>query len=92
LTTSVGALPLPPPPPTQISPTGGGISTTPAFTFNTVAGGTGYLLEVDDNVTGTKIQSVWYTPLQVDRSGTGIDSITLAVPLANRTRPDDGPA
>lgn len=72
----------PPPAPTQISPSGSGYSPTPAFTFNTIAGAVGYLIEVDNNGTATRTTSRWYAPAEVDPSSTGIGSITLPSSLA----------
>jgi FtsP/CotA-like multicopper oxidase with cupredoxin domain len=63
--------------PTPISPTGSGIGTTPAYTFNTVVGATGYRLYLVDYATQTPILTRWYLPTEVDPTSTGIGSITL---------------
>ncbi|MBK5274284.1 MAG: multicopper oxidase domain-containing protein, partial [Desulfuromonadales bacterium] len=77
---------IPPPPvaPTLVSPTGSGITTTPAFTFNAVAGATGYQLYLQNNTTSTGGASAVFTPAQAGcPAGTGICSITLPTPLLN---------
>ncbi len=60
----------PPAAPTLIGPQGGGIGTTPAFTFTTVTGATGYQLWLTDGTTWLS-STTWYTPAQVDPGNTG---------------------
>ncbi len=61
---------IPPEAPTAISPQGNGVSATPAFTFTTVAGATGYQLWLTDGATWLS-STTWYTPAQVDPGNTG---------------------
>ena len=56
---------------------------TPAFTFTTVAGATGYQIYLYDGTTST--YGSWYTTAQVDPLGTGTGTITLPTPFANGT-------
>ncbi len=60
----------PPAAPTLIGPQGGGIGTTPAFTFTTVTGATGYQFWLTDGTTWLS-STTWYTPAQVDPGNTG---------------------
>ena len=77
----VGALPAAP---TPSAPIGGGASATPAFTFNAVAGATGYQIYLWSNATGSGSNTAWYTPAQVGApSGTGTATITLPSALAS---------
>src|ERR1039457_2428986 len=71
--------------PTAISPAGSGISTTPAFTFNAVAGATGYSVRTQDYSTA----SSWttnITPLLAGcSSGAGRCSFTMPTHLAQHS-------
>ncbi len=72
----------PPAAPTTISPSGPGISATPTYTFNAVAGATGYSIYLWNATTSTGTSTRWYTPAEVGAPlGTGIATILQATPL-----------
>lgn len=67
--------------PNSISPSGTA-STTPIYTFNAVAGATGYQVYVFDNTSGTGVAGSFITPaLAGCAAGTGTCSILQATPL-----------
>lgn len=73
-----------PPAPTAIGPQGSGITTTPAFTFNAVAGATGYVVYVFNNNTASGVATSAITPAAAGcPAGTGTCSISLGTPLIN---------
>ena len=76
---AVGARPAAP---TPSAPLGAGASATPAFTFNAVAGATGYQIYLWTNATASGDSTIWYTPAQVGApAGSGTASITLPATL-----------
>jgi subtilase family serine protease len=70
----------PPPAPTQISPSGGGQSPMPTYSFHTVPGATGYVIDIVPT-TGPDIMTRVYTAAEVDPGNTGTGTITLTTPL-----------
>jgi FtsP/CotA-like multicopper oxidase with cupredoxin domain len=71
------------PAPSIITPTGGGITTTPAFTLNAVTGATGYVIWLQNFTTGTG-GPISFTAAQggtACAAGSGVCSFTLASPL-----------
>jgi hypothetical protein len=75
-----------PPAPTITSPVGIISSLTPAFTFNPVAGATGYAIHIHDFTTGLPVSDTTWTPAQGGAacvSGVGPCSVTMATPLIN---------
>ncbi len=68
--------------PSQIGPSGLGISVTPSFTFNAVSGAVDYQVSVWSQATGS-VLSQWFTAAQVGApSGTGVGTIAQVTPLA----------
>jgi len=67
--------------PTPVSPTGGGIGSTPTYTFTTVPGASSYQIWLYDGSVWTTSTS-WYTSAQVDPSNTGTGNINLPITLA----------
>ena len=75
------AIAAPPGAATLISPSGSIETSTPAYSWNSVASSTWYYLWVQDS-SGVKIQQ-WYTSTQVGCSGGGTCSITPAAAVAD---------
>jgi len=77
---TVGSIP---PATTLISPTGGGIAATPNYTFNAVAGATGYSVFLWNYTTQAGGATRWYTAAEAGcPTGTGTCTIAQATPLA----------
>jgi hypothetical protein len=79
----VVSIPLPAAP-TLVAPSGTIGTTTPTYTFNAVAGATGYSVRLWDNTAGASTDTVWYTPADAGCPGnTGTCTIPQPTPLVN---------
>lgn len=74
----------PPVAPTPLSPSGGGISTTPTFTFSAVSDATHYRVCIWSKSSGTTVTSPWYTAAEVGApDGTGNGTIAWSSTLSS---------
>jgi hypothetical protein len=74
-----GARADPPPPPTQVSPSGDIMNPTPTYTWSAVAGATQYFLEINSVATGNRFKGFFFPG---SCSPAGVCSATPGITLA----------